>query len=58
MRYLLGGAGLGQVLISLGVLAVSTWAVARLAARIYRIGLLAYGKRPSLRELWRWLRMP
>jgi ABC-2 type transport system permease protein len=27
-----------------------------LAARIYRVGLLMYGKRPSLRELARWIR--
>lgn len=32
--------------------AVCIW----LAARIYRIGLLMYGKRPSLRELGRWVR--
>ncbi len=27
-----------------------------LAARVYRVGILMYGKKPSLRELWRWVR--
>jgi ABC-2 type transport system permease protein len=56
MRYFLGGATGTQVLISLGILAVSTIVVARAAAKIYRVGILMYGKRPSLRELFRWLR--
>jgi ABC-2 type transport system permease protein len=56
MRYLLGGAGPAQVAISLAILAASTVVVALAAARIYRIGILMYGKRPSLRELGRWLR--
>ena len=30
---------------------VAVW----LAARIYRVGLLMYGKRPSFRELGRWM---
>ena len=56
MRYLLDGATVAEVAISLGVLALSTWFVAWLAARIYRVGILLYGKRPSLRELGRWIR--
>jgi len=56
MRWLLGGATPAHLLISLAILALSTWVVARLAARIYRTGILMYGKRPSLRELARWLR--
>jgi len=33
--------------------AIAIW----LSARIYRVGLLMYGKRPSVRELGRWIRM-
>ena len=32
--------------------AICVWA----SARIYRVGLLMYGKRPSMRELYRWIR--
>jgi ABC-2 type transport system permease protein len=27
-----------------------------LAGRIYRVGILSYGKKPSLREMWSWVR--
>ncbi len=27
-----------------------------LCARVYRVGILMYGKRPTLQELWRWVR--
>jgi ABC-2 type transport system permease protein len=56
LRFFLGGATMGQVWISVGVLAVSTYVVSRIAAKIYRVGILMYGKRPSLRELVRWIR--
>ena len=56
LRYLLGGASLGEVGLSLGVLIVAMGIVSRAAAKIYRVGILMYGKRPSLGELVRWLR--
>jgi ABC-2 type transport system permease protein len=56
MRYVLGGATLADVGISLAILAGSTYLVVRAAAKIYRVGILLYGKRPSVRELVRWLR--
>jgi ABC-2 type transport system permease protein len=56
MRYVLGGASLGEVALSLGILGLSTAVVVRAAAKIYRVGVLLYGKRPSLKELIRWLR--
>lgn len=56
MRWSLGGASTTSLLISMGILALSIWLVSRLAARIYRVGILMYGKRPSLREVLRWMR--
>jgi ABC-2 type transport system permease protein len=56
MRYVLGGATPLDVVISLAILAVSTVLVARAAAKIYRTGVLMYGKRPTFQELLRWLR--
>ncbi|MBX3174014.1 MAG: ABC transporter permease [Gemmatimonadaceae bacterium] len=44
--------------IGLSLLGVAAACVAAiwLSARIYRVGLLMYGKRPSMRELLRWVR--
>jgi len=56
MRYVLGGATPVDVVISLAILAVSTVVIARAAAKIYRVGVLMYGKRPTVQELLRWLR--
>jgi ABC-2 type transport system permease protein len=56
MRYVLGGATLGEVALSLAILVASTVLVARAAAKIYRVGVLMYGKRPGFQELVRWLR--
>jgi ABC-2 type transport system permease protein len=47
---------LWQIALSLAICLATTVAVVRLSARIYRVGILMYGKRPSLMELVRWLR--
>lgn len=40
---------------ALAVLVVATWVTFRLAARVFRVGILLYGQPPSLRQLWRWM---
>ncbi len=45
-----------QVWLSVVLLAASVWGMVWLAARIYRIGVLMYGKRATLPEMLRWLR--
>jgi ABC-2 type transport system permease protein len=54
-RYL-GGAPLWQPLVSLVLVAVTIVGVAWVAGRIYRVGILMQGKRPTLPELMRWIR--
>ena len=46
----------GQIVASLALLAVSTYFAMRLAARVFRVGVLLYGQPPSLREILRWMR--
>jgi ABC-2 type transport system permease protein len=45
-----------QIALSLGLSVVTTAFIVQISARIYRVGVLMYGKRPSLVELLRWLR--
>jgi len=45
-----------QVGLSIALLFASVWGMVWLAARIYRIGVLMYGKRATLPEMLRWLR--
>lgn len=44
-----------ELVISLVVLALSTYGAVWVAARIYRTGILMYGKKPSWKELYKWL---
>lgn len=45
-----------QLLMSLAIMVISTVIVVWIAGRVYRIGILMYGKRPSIKELVRWAR--
>jgi ABC-2 type transport system permease protein len=56
MRMSLSSVPAWQLLVSLGGMLVGCVAAIWFSARIYRVGLLMYGKRPSIRELFKWLR--
>ena len=45
-----------QVLLSMLILALSTVGIAWAAGRIYRVGILMYGKKPTIPEILRWVR--
>jgi ABC-2 type transport system permease protein len=45
-----------QFAVSIGLLILSIWGVLWISTRLYRVGILMYGKRATLPELMRWLR--
>ena len=45
-----------NVLLSIGILYATAIVVVLLSAKIYRIGVLMYGKKPSIKEIIKWLR--
>jgi ABC-2 type transport system permease protein len=53
LRFAFASVPMWQVALSMGILFVSGLVVAFASARIFRWGLLMYGKRPTPRELWR-----
>ena len=50
------GVAWWEVLISLSILFASVFLVIIMAAKIYRIGILMYGKKPTYKELFKWLK--
>jgi ABC-2 type transport system permease protein len=47
---------LWQILTSIGLCLLTIWGLAWLGAKIFRVGMLMYGKKPSLGEILRWVR--
>lgn len=48
------GVPVGEVIISLAVLYASIIAIIWFTAKIYRVGIFMYGKKPNLKELVKW----
>jgi len=51
-----GGVPIWQLLISIAILIITFIAIVWLAAKIYRVGILMYGKKPTYKELFKWLK--
>lgn len=45
-----------EIVISIAILILTTYGTIWMAAKIYRTGILMYGKKPSWKELGRWIR--
>jgi ABC-2 type transport system permease protein len=50
------GVPLAELLLSFGLLVLSFIFTTKLASKIYRTGILMYGKKVSYKELWKWIR--
>jgi ABC-2 type transport system permease protein len=56
VRVTLGHPAPWEVALSLALISASIYGTIWVTSRIYRVGVLMYGKRPNLPELLRWLR--
>ncbi len=45
-----------QIALSVSILVLTVWGFAFLCARIYRVGVLMYGKKPTLPEIMKWIK--
>ncbi|MCJ8497132.1 ABC transporter permease [Chryseobacterium salipaludis] len=50
------GVPMSQILLSAGLLLASTLFMVFLAGKVYRIGILMYGNKATVKELWKWIR--
>ena len=56
LRYSIAPLPPSQLLMSMAATLAGVLAIIWFASRIYRVGILAYGKRPTFKELWGWIR--
>lgn len=56
VRIAVGGASPIEIALSIIELIATIWLILWIASRIYRVGILMYGKRPNLPEIIRWLK--
>lgn len=45
-----------EIVLSIAILIITNVGVLWLAAKIYRVGILMYGKKPSYKEIYKWLK--
>jgi len=55
-RYVLGAVSPWEIPVAFALQIVTVFAIAWIGGRIYRVGLLMTGKRPTIPELARWIR--
>ncbi len=57
MRIIVSEPPMWQIGLSIALSVATIWLFFWMTAKIFRIGILSYGKRPSPAELWRWLKV-
>ena len=56
LRVSLGHPAIWEIVLSIALTSASIYGIIWVTSRIYRIGVLMYGKRPSIPEILRWLK--
>ena len=56
LRVLVSEPPAWQLALGIVLSAATVYGLFWLTAKIFRVGILSYGKRPTIPELWRWLK--
>lgn len=56
LRLLMAEVAFWEVPLALVLVVATIWIFRRAAGKIFAVGMLMYGKEPSVREIWRWAR--
>jgi len=56
LRFKISPVPLIDIIITLNIMFVSTIITLKISAKIFRIGILSYGKKPTIKELIQWLK--
>ena len=56
LRLNIGDVTGSEIIITLGILIISIFIVTRISAKVFRIGILSYGTKPSLKEIISWIK--
>jgi ABC-2 type transport system permease protein len=57
VRLLVSEVAFWQVLTAIGLSIGTIWVLFWITAKIFRVGILSYGKRPTIPELWKWMKV-
>jgi ABC-2 type transport system permease protein len=57
LRTLVADPPLWHIAVSIVVSIITITLFFRVTAKVFRVGILSYGKRPTIPELWRWLKL-
>lgn len=56
VRIAMDSAELWEILLSMGLLVLTFFGVVWIAGKVYRTGILMYGKKPSYKEIFKWIK--
>lgn len=45
-----------QIVLSIALLVLATLLMVYTAAKVYKVGVLMYGNKATLKEIWKWIR--
>ena len=54
LRVILSNPGAVEIVSAIALLIGTVWLFRRLAGRIFEVGMLMYGKEPTMKEMWKW----